>query len=118
MAGFKSERKDNVPFEKHFGEYVVVTSDNGEVFLGKYVSASREGYLILNPHISMRFNKIFGERILIEGDYPLKISSIKAVCPTTKQSLESYCGVMNIVAERTGLEEIRKLKEEREKSEQ
>ncbi|MFH1325182.1 MAG: hypothetical protein ABIH49_00230 [archaeon] len=114
IPGFGENTERKIPYKDLAEKDVVITTDNGDIKAGKYVGYC-DGDIVLNPYVGTEFNEIFGRRLLLAENLYVQASSIKSIEPATRESLENFCTVTNTSSERMGLEEIRKLTEERKR---
>ena len=90
---FGMERNKRL-YEEYLGKYVVLHTLN-KSFAGK-ITDLREGKAILNPHQTGEYSKSGSLKMCLLGEpSSVNISSIIAVEPTTKSSLEGYCNFRN-----------------------
>jgi len=90
---FKKEeiKKDEFPFSKYIGDYVIISSVNGGSELGKLIGITN-GYALLSPYVGSDYEsgeglvkKIFDDTITVN------LAPNFSLHPTTRKNLEAYC---------------------------
>jgi hypothetical protein len=91
-------RREKEPFEEYIGKYVIIYPSSGSgTFAGKVIKII-DNLATLNPHQGGICDKERGIlRKMIYKNSKVNLEHINCIEPTTKEHLENYCNLCNLM---------------------